>query len=192
MTPQFGLVANEEYSEKDTEALEGQLDSELKRLQEEGKISNDSSGMIESMKEKLKKKLEELNPLGNLNADNINKALVKKTEGTFLGNIFKDYPKVPDFLSQIVASKEARSSLMKIPFHPSKMTRYFIGFIGILIFFWWVGKIISKSIKGFFASLGFWFVWKVIQLGSIIYWFGMVFSEELAPSIKIFKNIFFP
>jgi len=183
------LLAQKDSEQVSEDEFQQQIkDEAIKHAQEEGKSY--ISKILGAVGDRFKDKLSKINILGDLKASDVKRGLIQNSKGTYLESVFNKSPKIADFISEVIASKEARDGLFKIPSHPSKWTKYLIGFIGLWVFFWWIGGVISKSLEGFFKRLIFWFSWKALHFTSLLFWFGNVFSEELNPIAKIFYRTF--
>ena len=112
------LLAQKDSEQVSEDQFQQQLKEEvIKHAEEEGKSY--MSKILGAVGDKFKEKLSKINILGDLKASDVKQGLIKNTKGTYLENLFNKSPKIVDFISEVIASKEARSGLFKIPSHPS-------------------------------------------------------------------------
>jgi len=149
-------------------------------------FSQEEAGAEQVKLTKIEKMFDQVKESFSKMADNQVKDLLKeKTKGTFAEGLFEKFPKIYDFLSGFLRSKEAMGSLLSIT--KDKTRLLYFGLCMLITFI--AAFIIKKRDQNLGKSMILswfkrWLMFTAIRL-SIIYYF---FSDELSPIFKVFKE----
>ncbi len=131
-----------------------------------------------------------LSPFATMQESEIEGMLLKQSAGTPFASILKDYPKIATFIVRFFKSEDAFLGLIKIASQDRKLKLYFGTFIFLALLSLLFNLMVSRNApfwKRFLRKLGISLFITCLQFGAIYFFF----SDELAPTIKIAKEVFF-
>lgn len=132
-----------------------------------------------------------LGPISALSDEEITKLLKEKNEGSWTKKIFEFEPRLYPLSVAMLKDKEALPMLVSMSEKKDKYIVFFWWMLGTLIFSIILKKVIMNPTMPFFTAL-FWGLSRFLLINGIrIYIFWYIFAEEITPTIKIVKKVFF-
>lgn len=132
-----------------------------------------------------------LGPISLLSDEEITKLLKEKNEGSWTKKIFEFEPRLYPLAVAMLKDKEALPKLVSMSEKKDKFIVFFWWMLGTLVFSIILKKVIMNPTMPFFTALFWGFSRFVLINGIRIFIFWYVFQEELTPTIKIVKKVFF-
>jgi hypothetical protein len=183
------LVLTPEENKELSDVVAKEPDQSLvDKIQDFALGGSDTKGLFAGIEE-LRKAFAE-NPLSLVPKDQVKETLLKQWEGKFLGNVFRNNPKVLDFFATLVIDKNAVPKLLDI-FQKKNELKYFTVLVVIaqlmclLAFF----TLFKQS-----GLLGRFFKRTILMLSVnalLILYFIWRFYPEVSPTLSIFHQAFF-
>lgn len=123
------------------------------------------------------------NPFTKSTQYQIKRSFLEKTDGTALGKMLKENPKILNIIAEIFHDKDALPAFLSIVNRPQKLKIYSACVLGIFIAVFFLNLMQSKAgfLKRFFIKIS-------LMLGSLVANFGLfyfMFSAEIKPIVTI-------
>lgn len=147
------------------------------------------SGLLDDFKSKYLPQLKK-NPMANRNIEEVKANIREKVKGSNWELFFNNYPKVLNFVADLLSHDDAFLRFASILTKKNKLNRYFFCFVVVLIITLYWNYKLPKELN-FFNKLGRKFVFYMGSLGVNLLSFYMLFRYELSPTIDIFIRNFF-
>ncbi|MBL7664337.1 MAG: hypothetical protein JNM93_04345 [Bacteriovoracaceae bacterium] len=146
------------------------------------------SGGLSDLKTKYLPELK-YNPLAGKTIDEVKAHILSRVEGSNWETFFRSYPKMLDFIAELLSHEDAFMRLASIINKSDKLTRYFYCFLVVFIVaIYWNYKMPKTA--NFFVRFTRRLVFYIGSLTLNVSSFYVIFRYELDPTIEIFVRNF--
>ena len=130
-------------------------------------------------------------PWQSLSKKELSNLLLERSQGSFINGIYLSYPKVLEFMVELIQDREALSQLLGVFLRKNDLSIFGLVCFGIVILSWLLKKILYHPRWPWWLPLILGIGVGVLSTLSMMMCFYRMFRAEVSPAVEIASRIFF-